>query len=127
MPVAVHLLFEVETCIECGCLFGVTEEFQKQLKRSHRNFYCPNGHGQHYPEKTDAELEREKNARLTHQLDQLKAGNASLQAELAKAAKREKRSKRRAAAGVCPCCHRTFKQLAAHMTDVHPEFVETDI
>jgi hypothetical protein len=27
------------------------------------------------------------------------------------------------AAGVCPCCKRTVKQLAAHMKEKHPEFV----
>lgn len=30
------------------------------------------------------------------------------------------RLKNRAAAGVCPCCNRTFKQLAAHMKTKHP-------
>ena len=26
--------------------------------------------------------------------------------------------------GICPCCNRTFKQLAAHMKNKHPEYVE---
>lgn len=30
----------------------------------------------------------------------------------------------RAAAGVCPCCNRTFEQLGRHMTTKHPEYVK---
>lgn len=30
--------------------------------------------------------------------------------------------KRRVAAGVCPCCTRTFQNLAAHMQNKHPGF-----
>jgi hypothetical protein len=31
--------------------------------------------------------------------------------------------KKRVAHGVCPCCNRTFKQLAAHMAKMHPELL----
>lgn len=33
------------------------------------------------------------------------------------------RLKNRVKMGICPCCHRTFKQLAAHMKKKHPGFV----
>jgi chemotaxis response regulator CheB len=33
------------------------------------------------------------------------------------------KTKKRVANGVCPCCNRTFKQLARHMKAKHPEFV----
>lgn len=32
------------------------------------------------------------------------------------------RLKNRAAAGVCPCCNRTFHQLVRHMAAKHPDF-----
>lgn len=35
------------------------------------------------------------------------------------------RLKNRAKAGVCPCCNRTFKQLAAHMKTQHPNWNNT--
>jgi hypothetical protein len=33
-----------------------------------------------------------------------------------------KRLKQRVAAGVCPCCNRTFTNLAEHMAGQHAEF-----
>jgi hypothetical protein len=37
-----------------------------------------------------------------------------------------KKLRERARAGVCPCCHRTFKQLAAHMANKHPDYAEQE-
>ena len=34
------------------------------------------------------------------------------------------RIKKRVANGVCPCCNRTFKDLAAHMSTQHPDYIE---
>ena len=33
-------------------------------------------------------------------------------------------NKNRVAASVCPCCKKTFKQLAAHMKNKHPNYAE---
>lgn len=30
--------------------------------------------------------------------------------------------KKRASAGICPCCNRTVSQMARHMKSKHPEF-----
>jgi hypothetical protein len=32
--------------------------------------------------------------------------------------------KKRGAAGVCPCCNRTVKQMAEHLAEKHPEYVQ---
>ena len=32
------------------------------------------------------------------------------------------KAKKRSIAGTCPCCHRTFRQMALHMRNKHPEF-----
>lgn len=37
------------------------------------------------------------------------------------------RLKNRAAHGVCPCCNRTFQQLARHMSAKHPDFKTADV
>lgn len=37
------------------------------------------------------------------------------------------RMRNRAAAGVCPCCNRTFSQLATHMKKQHPDFGKQDV
>lgn len=35
------------------------------------------------------------------------------------------KTKKRVSNGVCPCCNRTFKQLARHMENKHPEYKES--
>jgi hypothetical protein len=37
------------------------------------------------------------------------------------------RLKNRAAAGVCPCCNRTFAQLARHMATKHKGFTAEEV
>lgn len=44
-----------ENCTVCGVLFAITKDYQYRAEMSHETFYCPNGHGQHYPEKTSEE------------------------------------------------------------------------
>jgi len=36
------------------------------------------------------------------------------------------RIKNRIGNGVCPCCNRTFKDLASHMKCKHPEYASDD-
>ena len=106
--------FDSETCISCGVVFWMPSSLRINLKRSHNTFYCPNGHAQLYSTKSDVEKAREAET-----VQRKRA--ARLQEELWKAEKSLKRLKTRAKNGVCPCCNRTFKQLAAHMKRKHPE------
>lgn len=46
-----------ETCVVCGIKFGISEEYYYKLKRCRNDFYCPNGHGQHYIDRTAEEKE----------------------------------------------------------------------
>lgn len=131
MPIMVHLQMEVRTCITCGVQFGLMISHDAELQRNHKAFYCPNGHQQRYTGETEAERLKKQNVRLQQQLDQERAAAAgarqerdALDRKLIAARGQQTKLKKRVAAGVCPCCHRTFKQLAAHMADVHPEFVD---
>lgn len=36
------------------------------------------------------------------------------------------KTRKRIANGVCPCCHRTFQNLARHMAGQHPAYEESD-
>jgi chromosome segregation ATPase len=84
------------------------------------HFFCPNGHSQHF---TESEV-----ARLSKKLEE-QMRVATKMAECARMAERSaqkaqaetKRLKRRISAGVCPCCNRTFQNLARHMKSKHPE------
>ena len=48
----------IVTCARAGCgvAFALTQEFAERRDEDHASFYCPNGHSQYYPQKTDLEL-----------------------------------------------------------------------
>ena len=119
------ITIEAVSCGECGIHFGMPEWYVKARKSDHRTWYCPNGHGRAYRGESDAD----KVQRLSGQLDQERTRRQ--QAEERELHERRLRRgtetkirnlKARVKAGVCPCCNRTFKQLARHMTTKHPEF-----
>lgn len=129
--------FYVETCINCGVRFAMTEELhaEKQRNRGPNNpFFCPNGHSQHYVGKSDAQKLLE--ARQEHERI-LAQKNAYIERvrQAADAAERRARAakgqvtkiKRRVGNGVCPCCNRTFANLLAHMHKEHPEFKAEEV
>lgn len=119
-------------CCNCGCVFGMTAEMDKRLRESRGTFHCPNGHAQHYLAETEADkLKRQvaqlqtnlehKDARINQLVDQgeaLKRSRSAIRGVHTRTCNRIKH-------GVCPCCTRTFQNLAAHMKTKHPDFVET--
>jgi hypothetical protein len=120
---------ETLTCGECGIEFAVPLGWlnaRRGSKEAEGKFWCPNGHGRQFRE---SELERtkrelaaakekaEREERWRHEAEK-NAKNARAQAK-AERTRRENLAKR-VAAGVCPCCHRTFQQLARHMAAKHP-------
>lgn len=124
--------FSTVECCVCLTGFAIEAGLHDARKRDQRSFWCPNGHEQHFtgerPElKRIKELEQERD-RLRRERDsatsarewaEQRTRGANIAAGKARAAKQ--RLEQRVARGVCPCCHRTFKQLAAHMKSKHPE------
>lgn len=112
----------------CGIRHAVPEELRRQQRRQqdeHREVtgvFCPLGH-EHVPsgkskaaklqERLDAE--RVRSGRLAHERDQAEARRIAQKGATT-------RAKKRHAAGVCPVCTRTFKQLARHMESQHPGY-----
>jgi hypothetical protein len=130
-----------ETCGTCGILFAMDESFQKERLADKNWFYCPNGHqiayaGKSEAEKLKAQLDEERRQR--QRAEQRVAMEADYRRQAEEKAARERhrangykghatRITKRAKAGVCPCCNRTFKQLAAHMANKHPTFTPMEI
>jgi hypothetical protein len=113
--------FEVYECAECGMPFGMSADLVKRRRDDHASFYCPRGHTQSCRGASEAERRRvmlaEANAKSTALAQRVtNAEQAEQKAEMARR-KLEKRIK----AGVCPCCNRTFTNLARHMQTKHPE------
>lgn len=110
-------------CYKCGVLFGMPDEYYDHRKDDHDNFYCPNGHGQHFTSESDAEkYKRLYNAESAKSLS-TREKLAVLEREHERTKKQFQQHKKRSAAGVCLCCNRTVAQLAKHMQSKHKGFV----
>lgn len=110
-----------EVCPTCGTLFAVLKDVQDRRRNDHKSFFCPFGHQQSYSGKTETD-------KLREQLDaKQREAQANLErAWLAEGAERRvsarlKRTEKRIRNGVCPCCNRSFANLAAHMKTQHPK------
>lgn len=117
------LLFEIETCYKCSCVFAMLAEQMRSLREKGGSFWCPNGHSQHYRESEVQKLRR----RLEQSQDRERSNREWAEAterSLAATKGVVTRIKRRVGNGVCPCCHRTFKQLVEHMKRKHPDYRE---
>lgn len=125
------------TCGQCGALQAMTREANIVLRQSSATFYCVHGHQRHYPqgktveEKLRDQLEAERRERRRAE-QRIAEKNDEVQAAWATATRERNRANgykghatritKRAKAGVCPCCNRTFAQLARHMATQHPQF-----
>lgn len=113
-------------CPNCHMDFGVTPEFQAARRNDHRSFYCPAGHSMSYGQKSEAERLRERlrltEGQLTHTLDQLQMTEYQRRAQKGQ----NTRLKNRIAAGVCPCCNRSFQDLHRHMAGQHPDYTNRE-
>lgn len=110
-----------QTCIKCGVKFAFPEELDSKLRENHETFYCPNGHPQMYTGKTEAQKLRDELAREKQRREMAEATAREEAKRAEKAERAHDRTKKRVHNGVCPCCNRTFQNLARHMATKHPE------
>lgn len=108
----------VETCW-CGIVHAIPENLQRQAEEHGRQVYCPLGHTWVITETVEKKLKREqeRHAATKQLLRAEERSHSATRGQLTKARKR-------AAAGVCPCCHRTFQNVQRHVKTKHPEFAE---
>lgn len=117
-------------CGECGGTYAINERYREQMYQKGGSWNCPYcdcGWGysnNNENSKLKKQLAAEKRGRkLAERQAKREREEARYQANCARAQKAAKtRIKNRIAAGVCPCCNRTFKQLAAHMKNKHPDY-----
>lgn len=114
-------------CPMCGVHYAIPStmyDWNKGVRKDakDRGWSCPNGH-RLVVRDSDAEEQRrradraeQENARLQDEINAEKHRTVAAKAALTK-------HKKRSAAGTCPCCKRTFQNMAAHMQNKHPDFV----
>lgn len=132
----------IGACCQCKEPMWMTQSSYDTYRRSHQIFYCTHGHQQVFSkgkseadklrEQLDAErLARQRaEQRVAQRDDAVRDARAEAEHERRRAngyKGHATRITKRAKAGVCPCCNRTFKQLAAHMANQHPEFTPLEL
>lgn len=128
LPVQITVTIEPITCGACGVWFGVEAGMLAGRRKDGESFWCPRGCKIKYGEFENARLkrqleakervlqaQREDNARVRQQRDHYERSARTYRGHLT-------RVRKRVGNGVCPCCNRTFKQLAVHMERQHPAY-----
>ncbi len=119
---------ETICCYKCGVPFAVPDNLKQHFLDSQDNFYCPNGHSQAYVTSTEQRLRKKlneqeaNNERLKNLLASKNETIGALERQKSAIKGQVTKIKNRVSNGVCPCCNRTFTNLANHMKHQHPEF-----
>jgi hypothetical protein len=125
-------MIDAGKCWKCGCQVMLPDELYSAAKRTTNvSFFCAYGHKAIFPEgeTESAKLRRERDvlkqqqARLEDEAKQAWATATAQRKRADKAERATKRLKKRASAGTCPCCSRTFSNMSEHMKRQHPTFV----
>lgn len=121
-----HTTTLVTTSCWCGVALAIPRSLYDEAQDSGHQVYCPIGHifvfGNSYKKK----LEREKEARLEAERRAKATRDLLTAEERSHSATRGHltRTKKRIGNGVCPCCNRSFTNLARHMDSKHPDYIE---
>lgn len=110
----------VVDCGTCGIVYAIPSEVERRLrywtsaasKTNYASTYCPNGHHWHYTGLNSTQVERERAEAAEREL-------AVARAQRDAAERETKRLKKRAEAGVCADCNRTFANVARHVRSKH--------
>jgi uncharacterized protein with PIN domain len=115
------------SCADCGTPFWMDSQLESQRRSDHRNFYCPNGHTNFWPQETEAEKYKrlygaaeDRVARIRAERDQAEASRRAWKGQTTKL-------RNRAAAGACPFCGAGVYQLARHVARKHAEEAARDL
>jgi hypothetical protein len=113
---------EVMCCPVCGVLYAVPERLLTDARRRPTIYWCcPNGDELHFPGKSPEQEAKEARNALARERARHDQTAASLRATKGVVTKMRKRIGN----GVCPCCNRSFRDLARHMDTMHPGFAKT--
>lgn len=107
----------------CGHKIFMGVKHKQLCIDEHRNWFCTIcGKPRRFVGETLADkLRRERDAAVQRE-ETIRRQRDDAQESLAKEQRAKVRLRKRIAAGVCPCCHRTVSQMARHMKTKHPDF-----
>lgn len=119
-------LYVVLRCGNCGVTHTIPDVKYDHCYLEGGFWTCPNGHSRGWENGANKrEIDEVRRDR-----DRLKQDAARLQDEIAaekeRAAAAEKKylqARKRSAAGLCPCCNRSFSNMQRHMKTKHPNVI----
>jgi hypothetical protein len=124
----VTVSMESVECAKCGVSFCMPRTWVNHFRDNGQTFYCPAGHPNFYGETLEDRLKK-KLVSMEHQKkwaeDDARYARSErdrVQKQLSASKGQATKLRKRISHGVCPCCHRTFKQLSRHMEAIHPEY-----
>lgn len=119
-------------CHRCKCDVWIPDELYEAAKRAPEtiSFYCGYGHSLVFVEgETEEQKLRRERDRLAQRIaerdDEIRRqreARAATERQLSATRSVVTRIKNRVGAGVCPCCTRSFGNLAKHMQTKHPTY-----
>lgn len=122
-------------CWKCKCPVLIPDELYAAAKRSSKVvFFCAYGHEAVFKEgETDLDKMRRERDRLAQcvaekndEIERQKEYRRETERQLSATRGVVTRIKNRVSKGVCPCCNRSFGNLARHMLNEHPDFTATE-
>lgn len=124
MQVTIDLV--TATCPTCCITYAFPRRLYDKAQEEKPNFtlYCPLGHKWHYRGESDVDRERRLRQQAEQRIAQAQDEAAEARAAAERAQRKLQRHVKRAAAGTCPCCQRTFANMAQHMKRQHPDYVK---
>lgn len=124
-------MIDAGKCWKCKCQILLPDELFHAAKASSKiEIFCGYGHSGVFRDgPTEADKLRQERDRLAQRIAE-RDDEVKRQRERAEAAERRSAAargqvtkiKNRVGNGVCPCCNRTFDNLARHMHSQHPTF-----
>lgn len=120
-------IFKVVSCYTCGVRFGIEAQlYTRVVTDAEGSIYCPAcGNKTCWRESEKDKRIKELNRKLEWEVAEVqrqKSARENVELSLRSTQGVITKMKKRASAGVCPCCNRTFQQLARHMRLRHPNF-----
>ena len=109
-------------CCTCGLSFVVPISWKEHRVKQRNTFWCPNGHLQSFIGRTEEQRLRDELAHERHRREQAEAGRDHAEHRRRGTLGALRKTQKRIKNGVCPCCHRTFGNVARHMATQHPAF-----
>jgi hypothetical protein len=117
----------------CGVVFAVPRTLLSSLREHKGTLHCPKGHrlgfGDSEADKLRVRLEQEERRTERQRKEKEWAQQDAAKAKRSASAYKGKltATKNRVGHGVCPCCNRTFQQLARHMKCKHPNYATEEV